>query len=491
MAQPVQPVIGQGETSHEKSTRLESELRDLAQEFSQFKDKLKGRAQSERVIITPHSHDVKEAVKDMTHHKKTGKERSKDPKTPGSSMLPSSQTVPRSYLGNAFKQLARNAKGKKNYTPGYSSSDESSSSSSDTGGDSPDDSEGSSSTSDSSESGSSGTEESSTSKKCRKGKRKSRKAASKLLIKPVPPAMYDGVFDFNDKTKSVLKFNKFLTESLTYVKMGNVQSKDQVLIISQYLSNCTYGFYSRKVSIQRRAWDLKKFFLKLYDHCFPPNFHQLQCDKLRTCCQGKCTVGDFMAELNELFMLIGSILKTEQAVKYCEGLNPEIYAQLMLENLHAETTSLKRLHRRAQVVEVIMQVAAGDVGMVRGQGRSSSGQNIASGPPNDASGCRNSSRNQRRGQFDQNKPRNRDSNRNNGFLQQRQNRRFRKYQSRGTPNGGYRQGRDYDQPNFKSKRSKLSDEETKKLQSENKCFTCHEVGVQAMPQTTLREVKGK
>ncbi|KAL0948951.1 hypothetical protein HGRIS_009056 [Hohenbuehelia grisea] len=447
-------------------------------------------------MTTPHSQGIERVVKGITHQRKAASVPRGPGRVSGDSLLPSSQIEPRSYLGNAFKRLARDARERKG-PPESSSSDDSSESSqaSDPSDDSSNGSGGSTSSSDTEESSSSSDDQSrSPTSKTRKGKKKSKKGMGshwKLLIKPVPLATYDGVFDYHDETKSVLKFNKFLTESLTYVKMGNVKPRDQVSIISRYLSNRVYAFYSREVSIRRHPWDLQKFFLKLYDHCFPPNFRQLQRDRLKGCKQGRRTVGDYMGELNELFMSIGSISKREQAVKYCDGLNPKIYAQLLVENLHAETTSLKRLHRRAQALEVVIQVARGEIGIMGGHAGLLHQANQPEERRSRSPGRHERPRKQRQGRFSQRTPRHGNGNRNNGSLQQQQNRQFREYQSRDTPNGGSRRGRDYDQPNFRSKRSRLSDEEMKKLQSENKCFTCRETGHMSRQCPKRHSVKSK
>src|SRR6201996_5965627 len=84
----------------------------------------------------------------------------------------------------------------------------------------------------------------------------------KMLLKPIPPSRYNGEPNAN-------AIQRFAREARTYVKMGRVPEKDQVYFISYYLDGKALDFYNQVVVQDEENWDLKRFFIELFEFCFP------------------------------------------------------------------------------------------------------------------------------------------------------------------------------------------------------------------------------
>jgi hypothetical protein len=173
-----------------------------------------------------------------------------------SDMRPITQVNPASSLGHAFKKLRRCDE----------PSDNSSSFDSD--------SDSESSTSDSStSSGSSSLSSSSSHGQCNKCGKHSKKAQSKKrsqkhkksLIKPTAPEKYDGTSDHQ-------LFQQFLLHGTSYIKYGCVEKKHCVLILSKFLTGQAWSLYSHDVSSKHEKWTVEKFFIELFNYCFPVDY---------------------------------------------------------------------------------------------------------------------------------------------------------------------------------------------------------------------------
>ncbi|KAF8700259.1 hypothetical protein AX14_000826 [Amanita brunnescens Koide BX004] len=76
----------------------------------------------------------------------------------------------------------------------------------------------------------------------------SSRAQKKPIIAPTPPEKYDGTVD-------VAKFYRFVTESQAYLKEGKKRPSIQ--------------FYMTEVIYDLAQWDTQKFFMELFNYCFP------------------------------------------------------------------------------------------------------------------------------------------------------------------------------------------------------------------------------
>jgi hypothetical protein len=83
----------------------------------------------------------------------------------------------------------------------------------------------------------------------------------KMLLKPIPPSRYNGEPNAN-------AIQRFARESKTYVKMGRVPEDEHVYFISYDLDGKALDFYNQVVVPDEESWDLKKFFIELFEFCF-------------------------------------------------------------------------------------------------------------------------------------------------------------------------------------------------------------------------------
>ncbi|KAJ3570889.1 hypothetical protein NP233_g4114 [Leucocoprinus birnbaumii] len=211
-------------------------------------------------------------------------------------LLPVHQIDPGSFLGVAFKETRSSRKNKKKKKRGkkkskgysdHSSGDESSSLSSSSESatthldvsestsedESPSDS---STTGSSEESDDSSDSEADSKRKPSSGRSKGKGGYKKLYkLKLIPPERYDGM-------ANAQLFHRFMTQSIDYV-WGNAPKDKYVSIVASFLKGKAYTFYTRKVSLNLKKWNLEKFFTELFNYCFPANFKVIQCRKLENC----------------------------------------------------------------------------------------------------------------------------------------------------------------------------------------------------------------
>ncbi|OAX32783.1 hypothetical protein K503DRAFT_804946 [Rhizopogon vinicolor AM-OR11-026] len=245
------------------------------------------------------------------------------------------QIAPKSYLGRAFEQINASKKGRSSRKDNPSGPshriDDSSSSSTDKS--SPSDSSSdpaslssSSTTDDSSlepsDSSSTNSYESTPTHKKRSSKKwkwsKSWKSArKKVTLKPIPPTKYDGSVDSR-------LFHRFITEGTAYIQDGNVPRSRQVFVLSHYLKDKAHDFYVRQVSDRPSGWRLSEFFTELFNYCFLLDFRTKQ----------------------------WNVPKREKVIKFWFGLNPNIQNELYKMCLNPEVSSLQRVQRTAEIIEL-------------------------------------------------------------------------------------------------------------------------------------------
>ncbi|KAG6863852.1 hypothetical protein C0993_010142, partial [Termitomyces sp. T159_Od127] len=241
---------------------------------------------------------------------------------------PISQVSTKSALGRALVQLA----------PGPESSS-SSSSESDSGDGSP-----SSDTNDSDSGLNSPSSDKSEEEHQGKRSKRKQKHRKRTLIKPTPPDKYGGQADLH-------AFHKFLTHGTAYVKYGYVEHRRQVMVLSKFLTGRAYTFYTQQVSINPERWTLQKFFTELFNYCFPIDFRNQQRTKLSNFSQGNRSVREYMADLDELFMIVGADSKQSRVVKLFNGFHAPIQKVLLREHLNPELTTWKTMVREAEYQE--------------------------------------------------------------------------------------------------------------------------------------------
>ena len=88
--------------------------------------------------------------------------------------------------------------------------------------------------------------------------------------------------------------------------MGYVEHKRQVMVLSEFLTGKAYTFYTRRVSLDPERWSLQKFFTKLFNYCFLIDFRNQQRERLNNYSQGSKSVREYVADLDELFTIVGA-----------------------------------------------------------------------------------------------------------------------------------------------------------------------------------------
>ncbi|KAG6884013.1 hypothetical protein C0993_002076 [Termitomyces sp. T159_Od127] len=170
-------------------------------------------------------------------------------------------------------------------------------------------------------------------------------SSSPSLGSPTPPEKYDGKVD-------ICAFHKFLTHGTAYVKYGYVEKRRQIMVLSEFLTRKAYTFYTRCVSLDPEQWSLKKFFVKLFNYCFPIDFRNQQREKLNNYYQGPKSVHEYVADLDKLFTIVGAGSARAHIVKLFNRFRPSIHKALLRAHMNPEYTSWKEIVREAKYQEL-------------------------------------------------------------------------------------------------------------------------------------------
>ena len=181
-------------------------------------------------------------------------------------------------------------------------------------------------------------------------RRRRRRKEPRTLIKPIPPETYDG-------SANTRAFHKFVTEATHYLDDGRVPERERVAKLARFLTAKAYDVYLRRVAYRPEDWELQEFFQALFDDCFPVNFLGIQRSNFDRCKQGNRTVREFVYELNELSMMVGSIDERVRVVRLWKGCVPEIQRELWMKGLNPEVSDFETVAATAEMIELAIGVA--------------------------------------------------------------------------------------------------------------------------------------
>ncbi|SJL12635.1 uncharacterized protein ARMOST_16064 [Armillaria ostoyae] len=290
---------------------------------------------------------MEQQIEQIVHHPSKSK-KSKSAKVPKKFVSPTDQIDPDSHLGKALNQRVTIAMG------GDPPSDSSKSSSSSSQGSESDFSKdesgvGSRNSSGSEEDGYLITANRSLRRRRSQEKNRTHRPKRKMILKPVPPAKYNGEADSR-------QFLKFLNDGTAYVREGGVPRREHVRKLGAFLTGEAADFYEDLVEDNAREWRLTSFFKELYNYCFPLTYRMEQRRKLKKCFQNELTVKQYDAALRRLWNTIGITSERERVDRLWTGLRVEIQKGLWQEKLHPEFSRYKDVLRAAELTEVIESI---------------------------------------------------------------------------------------------------------------------------------------
>jgi RNase H-like domain found in reverse transcriptase/Reverse transcriptase (RNA-dependent DNA polymerase)/Integrase zinc binding domain/Retroviral aspartyl protease/Zinc knuckle len=181
-------------------------------------------------------------------------------------------------------------------------------------------------------------------------RRSSSSSSSNRVIKPIAPKEYNGGADARS-------YHRFVRESEAYLRDGKVKGQRQIFLLSYYLTDKAYDFYTQKVANDEENWTLSEFYSELFNYCFPVDYRMQLRKTLARCYQNEKSVAEYTHELNELFKMIGDIPERDQVLKFWNGSRPIIQKGLWRDNLNPETSSWARVVAQAEIIEISENVA--------------------------------------------------------------------------------------------------------------------------------------
>ncbi|KAJ7067755.1 hypothetical protein B0H15DRAFT_958148 [Mycena belliarum] len=170
--------------------------------------------------------------------------------------------------------------------------------------------------------------------------------AKRMLLKPIPPSKYTGDPDAN-------AFHRFVREGSAYVKMGRVPARDQVFYLSYFLENKARDFYNQVVVRDEDSYGLERFFVELFEFCFPVDFRSKQRKRLSRCTQGRTPVTAHVAEFSQIYNTIGLDEGQEKVVKLWNSLRTDIRQEMYRKDLDPEISTWDEVVRAAEHAEIV------------------------------------------------------------------------------------------------------------------------------------------
>ena len=143
-------------------------------------------------------------------------------------------------------------------------------------------------------------------------------------------------------------------EGEAYLRDGKVVRERQIRILAYYLDGKAYNFYLQKVASDDPAnWTLHKFFMELFNYCFPVDYRQKMRMKLEDFHQKQGQlVSEFVFELQELFSLVGPMPAEMKVVKLWYSLTTRIQKALWRDGLHPDSSTWDEVVAKAEVIEI-------------------------------------------------------------------------------------------------------------------------------------------
>ena len=264
---------------------------------------------------------------------------------------PVNQISKESYLGAALRDIGRPSHSRsKGHESDYSSDPSSGGSDYSSDDDDSDESESGGSSTESSISDSQRRRNNRHGRNHRKRNKSSSRAKSRNLIKPIAPKEYNGQAEPR-------MYHRFVRESSAYLRDGKVKRNRQIFLLSYYLTDKAYDFYTQRVASDEENWTLKQFYVELFNHCFPVDYRMQLRKKLAKCHQNDKSVAEYLHELHELFNMIGNVSERDRVLKFWNGSRPVIQKGLWRDNLNPETSSWSEVIAQAEIIEISENVA--------------------------------------------------------------------------------------------------------------------------------------
>ncbi|KAJ7450504.1 hypothetical protein B0H11DRAFT_2331061, partial [Mycena galericulata] len=177
----------------------------------------------------------------------------------------------------------------------------------------------------------------------------------KMILKPIPPTKYNGSPD-------AFLYHRFVREGSTYVQMGRVPAHQQIFFLSYHLEGKAADFYNRKVVKNEDEWILQDFFWGLFNYCFPLDYRIQQRDRLNNCYQNEKPVVEHIAELEELYNMIGIVDNQEKVVTLWRSLSGDIQREMYRSKLDPEISTWDEVSDAAEHAEIILGLGSKNSG---------------------------------------------------------------------------------------------------------------------------------
>ena len=190
-----------------------------------------------------------------------------------------------------------------------------------------------------------------------------------MRLKPIAPKPYNG--DADDTV-----FYMFLVECNNYMRQSGLDKypRQQVERMPSFLTDKASKFYMQFVGDSPHTWTLDRFFVKLMEYCFPPDYRQRQRTRFTKLKQGDKSIIDFHHEIELLSTLLGDVSERERVQRLWYGVKPDYKEQLHLKELNSEYSTYKKVLSTLLAIEASRISAYGSTEVTRTQRNNGNGQ---------------------------------------------------------------------------------------------------------------------
>ncbi|KAJ7436114.1 hypothetical protein FB451DRAFT_1061980 [Mycena latifolia] len=152
-------------------------------------------------------------------------------------------------------------------------------------------------------------------------------------------------------------FQTWALEVKYCVRYGYISHKRAVSWIKKYLGGRASAWYLREVAKDPSKWTLNKILKGLFNHCFPPNFRSIQCEKYERFRQREHPIHEYRIELSDLRDSIGDNFPERQfIIRFWQGADSDIRIHWVKAGYNRETSTLDQLKMFAANYETAMVI---------------------------------------------------------------------------------------------------------------------------------------
>ena len=171
------------------------------------------------------------------------------------------------------------------------------------------------------------------------------------VLKPLDLEPYKGKVDLP-------MFHCFIRQMSDYLGGYCVRSHNHPSMLACFLQGHVHEFYVNTILCNPCTYQFKDIFIRLFNYCFPINFHQKMHEKLKNTHQHGPSIQSYSYEMENLFLILGMDWNEERVDMFWFGLDKYIQSKLW-KQMMALKSLYEDVKAKAQVIKLAHEAAGG------------------------------------------------------------------------------------------------------------------------------------